>query len=216
MIRMPRPSGFVGKLFVVMGGGFLLFGLGITAIVWATDGPLWVGATWTGMGVLLSLVFVWAYGRYKRALPGPELAWAPAPYGEWFELGFTAPSHDVRMWLNLDVDADVQRGGETFSVDVHVIRNQEVRPPALFAFHWRAFVQEVVTAPLPPGRQLIRVTVHEKQSVENHGGVRHVHLRCLARMARFDVEPGDAVQIRGCIHSSTAPLRALRAEAFVG
>lgn len=212
---MPRPEGKVGLLLGTLGGGFLALGILIALAVWLTDGPWWAAALWLGIFGTVSIVLGFGYVFYRRNLPRDELAWAPAPYGQWFELAFQAPARQVHLWLNLDLEGELEYGGEMLMVDVQLSRNQEDRPVTPFVFRWRGHIRETEHAPNPPGRHLIRVTMHERLLLESRPPQRTGHLRCLARVARLDVSPGDQVRIRGCLHQSTAALVGFRAEAFV-
>jgi hypothetical protein len=211
---MARPSFPMAVFLGSMAAGFLALGVSIAVLTWAVDGTLWVGALWLGIDAALIAVFLWAYRLYRRALPGGELAWAAAPYESWFDLGFEAPSRKVHVWLNLDLDSELRRGGELLLLDIEVTCNQQTRPVVPFVFSWRAHIKEA-PRPTPPGRQLVRVTLHEKLTYEGRSVPPTGHFRCLARIAKLGVARGDVVRVRGCIHGSTARLRSFRAEAFV-
>jgi len=212
--RMPMPPSIVGILLLSMGGGFWAIGLLFLLLGWLTEarGVSYFAYFWLGLVVLLSVVFAWAYARYRKTLPNEQLAFCPAPYGQDFQLSFVAPNGKLYLWLNLDVSSEIKQGGQMLLLDVQLGHQGQWRPVAPLAFLWRGEIRSELSSRVPEGRKVVAVTMNEHNQ-RRHGVGR---FRCIARVAELgDIHPGQNVSVRGRLHSADVAIHQLTAEAFV-
>jgi hypothetical protein len=223
-MRMPPPPAQDWKGLWLIPGLMLVAGFGMCGGAGLTDesllalGGVIVGIT--GVGIALLLVV----GGGSR--PGRTLAFAPAPLGQPFQLGFVAERAKYHgLWVNFDIDWDLRSAPHGFVIEIEPIGGE--RAQRFFqSFSQPPFNTKSVSSrsgvstgfSAPDGFRAIDrevdVTLESRADASGHWRGRLQTYSCLVELR--NLPPNQQLAVRGVIRPfNDAQVHHFHAEVFV-
>lgn len=229
----PPPSLGVGySIFAAVGALVLLAPAALLAWWTATDsaelGPLiWFAWGFAGLMALGGVAIIAVNLIARRMKPGQELCWSPVTPGQGWQVSFVSQKASYHgLWMNYDVhyQGDSYGVGQLHChVEIYVAGQLVEQRVITTAWSNRCgrsgFATGVRGGDLPPGTERaireVDCGVSDLGPMRLSGQAGPLRFQALSLLHKIDVDPGQAVTVRGMLHPPTFPCQQLRAHTFI-